>query len=157
MNPNKFKVDDRVVIIDSKSIYHCEPAMLITAPFWSELNGVRSEVAIVKIISREYNLDVSTWQEITILVNTSKLQIDHNRMYDMKRLEVKFGTFLGVNFLQKPIDTKTECCFCCDYSEKRIEIIISGSVYQYDVCGKCARKWDGRIADTPPLKVKAPA
>jgi hypothetical protein len=74
---------------------------------------------------------------------------------EMYRLERKFGKFWAFHFLKEPFKDGQGCYCCDDEATQRIEANIWGTIYQYDTCQACAKKWDGVRTDGVPPKSQA--
>ena len=146
-------VGDHVVIHCNENRFHRQGAIVVSLPFVFETNGVSTQLVTVKVFSKKFeHMEPSKWEEIFMIMKVSDMKPDTENVFEMKRVEVKFGHFWVAYFLKEPLNPDKECCFCQNSVKRRIELNIHGCIHQYDVCQSCAKKWDGVLTDGPPLK-----
>jgi len=146
------KIGDHVIITCDENRFCGKGALVVSEPLKCGEGKFSIQVVSVKVFSRDYSFFEGGWEEIFMILNVSDLKPDTKRSFDESRLEVKFGSFWIVYFLINPLNPNSECGFCNNSARVRIEMNIWGSIYQYDVCHTCAKKWDGVRADGPPVK-----
>lgn len=151
---SKFEIGDHVIVRDNENRYYGEPAIVVSFPLKCHIEGISTEVVAVKLFSKNYGFCEERWQEIFMVIDISHLIPDTEQKFDMKRIEIKFGHFWQANFLKKELCENDECAFCSDFVKKTIEMNHNGCIYQYHVCSSCAKQWDSKRTDGPPLKVK---
>lgn len=142
---------NHVIIRDENSRYLGNGALVVSEPFDCEIKGILTKVVAVKVFYKDWD-NYGEWTEDFIIFSLSKLNLDKKHKFEISRLDVKFGRFNAVFFLDKDLDPNEECAFCQNSARKRIELNIWGTITQYDVCHSCAEKWDGKRTDGSPLK-----
>lgn len=152
---DKVEIGDYVIVTDQDNQFYGKGALVVSHSYQTAAVASLRFVA-VKVFSREWGYpNHGEWKEVFLVLEISDLRSDTDQVFEMSRLEMKFGKFWQARLLTKPLDPEAECSFCDNPTKVRIELNIWGTINQFDVCHTCAKQYDGiRCDGVPDKKVK---